>query len=396
MKNMSLNCFKKAIEISIENNVNFILLAGDLFNSSIPSVDNLKEVVKILRLCLYRNIPVYTIAGSHDFSPSGKTIIEVLDKAGLLINVSRGNIVNDKLELDFTVDKLTNVKITGIVGKRGGLEKNIFNNLNREKLEIENNYKIFMFHTAITEIKPAGLEKMDSTSISTLPKQFNYYAGGHVHYVFKKEMKINNGNSLLTYPGPTYPNNFKELEDLKKGTFWIANVEFNNNEYKTNIELIEIPSPEVKCYNIDIDGKSVNEVNNLLFELFDENINNKIITIRIYGQISSGKISEINFKKLISYLYEKGSYFVTINTNKLKSKEFVKYKIHIKDNIDLEKSIIDEHSDNINIDFLNTDNKSALIKTLINSLNTNKIEGEKINNFEERIFDELTNILEIE
>ena len=79
-----------------------------------------------------------------------------------------------------------------------------------------------------------------------------------------------------------------------------------------------------------------------------------------------------------------------------KSKEFVKYKIHIKDNIDLEKSIIDEHSDNINIDFLNTDNKSALIKTLINSLNTNKIEGEKINNFEERIFDELTNILEIE
>ena len=35
--------------------------------------------------------------GSHDFSPSGRTMVEVLEKAGLLKNVCQGQIENNTL-----------------------------------------------------------------------------------------------------------------------------------------------------------------------------------------------------------------------------------------------------------------------------------------------------------
>lgn len=394
MKNISMDCFRKAIEISLERNVDFILLAGDLFNTSIPSVDHMKEVVKVLKLAMQKNVPIYTIAGSHDFSPSGKTIIEVLDKAGLLINVAKGSAEGDQLKLHFTTDRWTKSKITGLIGKKGGLEKNLFAALEKESLEAEDGYKIFMFHTAITEIKPAGLEKMDSSSISSLPRNFNYYAGGHVHYVYEKEMQSNNGNSVLTYPGPTFPNSFKELEELKKGTFWIVDVDRDGSNYITKPELISIPSPEVVTFNLNVDGKNPLEINELLFDTFKGDFDNKIITLRIHGTIQNGKISEIEFKKLMNRLYDVGAYYVTINTAKLKSKEFQKYRVDVGDAVDLEQNIIEEHSSGLNIDFLSTD-KHALVKNLISSLNTTRKDGEKVATFEDRIVAEVSHLLEL-
>ena len=47
-----------------------------------------------------------------------------------------------------------------------------------------------------------------------MPKGFQYYAGGHVHYRFDI---IKEGYGKIVYPGPVFPNNFKELEELKHG-----------------------------------------------------------------------------------------------------------------------------------------------------------------------------------
>ena len=70
LRNIAAKAFDKAIDSCIEKNVDFILIAGDLFNTSLPSVDGLKTAVKKLKGLKDKNIPVYLIAGSHDFSPS--------------------------------------------------------------------------------------------------------------------------------------------------------------------------------------------------------------------------------------------------------------------------------------------------------------------------------------
>ena len=225
LNELTIQVFRDAIDICIKEHVAFILIAGDLFDTALPNIDLIKEVASILEKVKRRDIEVYIIPGSHDFSPSGKTFLDVLENSGLVINVNKYDGDNKLL---FFEDK-TGVKITGLLGKRSGLEREDYKNLEKEHLENEKGFKIFMFHTTLEEFKPKYLENVKGQNYADLPKNFNYYAGGHVHYLFDTEK---DGYGKIVYPGPLFPNNFKEIEELKHGGFCIVN---------DNLELTRIP-----------------------------------------------------------------------------------------------------------------------------------------------------------
>lgn len=384
LKDISTKAFVKAIDICISKNVDFILISGDLFNTSLPGVDSLKETVSKLKEIKDSNIPVYIIAGSHDFSPSGKTMLDVLENAGLLINVAKGEVINDKLKLNFTIDKKTGAKMTGLLGKKGGLEKNYYKELIREHLEKEKGYKIFMFHSAISELKPSDLEEMDSQPLSLLPKNFNYYAGGHVHYVFEKKEK-NYGQ--IAFPGPLFPNNFRELEKLSNGGFYI-------------VEDDKLERQELNIYNtyhikIDCNHKSSQEVEDeLLSEIKDKEFFDTIVTLRLEGTLKSGKPSDINFKEIFNKLYEKGAYFVMKNSNKLATKEFEEIKIDKESVEDIEESLIKEHLGQIKVKDLSVEKEKKITIELMKILNQERGEGERVADFEKRITEEMEKIIE--
>jgi len=148
MRDLGSRAWIAAIRMCLDKKVDFVLISGDLFNTSVPPIESLKLAVMQLKKLKDAGIPVYTIAGSHDFSASGKTMLEVLEEAALVRNVCRGSVEGDKLRLDFTVDPETGAKITGMIGKKGMLEKKYYEDLFRQNLEAENGFKIFMFHTA--------------------------------------------------------------------------------------------------------------------------------------------------------------------------------------------------------------------------------------------------------
>jgi hypothetical protein len=52
-----------------------------------------------------------------------------------------------------------------------------YEHLDVQPLEQENGYKIFLFHTALSELKPHHLQEIDAHPLSLLPKGFDYYAG---------------------------------------------------------------------------------------------------------------------------------------------------------------------------------------------------------------------------
>ena len=79
------------VDISLSENVDFILIAGDLFDIALPSIDILKSTAKILNKLKDFDIPIYIIPGSHDFSASGKTMLDVLENTGLVHNVMKFN-----------------------------------------------------------------------------------------------------------------------------------------------------------------------------------------------------------------------------------------------------------------------------------------------------------------
>ena len=43
LRNANLQAFSRAVEICIEKKVDFVLISGDLFNTSFPSIDALRK-----------------------------------------------------------------------------------------------------------------------------------------------------------------------------------------------------------------------------------------------------------------------------------------------------------------------------------------------------------------
>ena len=70
MQDLNFQSFQKSIKICIENKVEFVLIAGDLFDSAYPPIEILKETFAEFRKLKEAKIPVFMIAGSHDYSLS--------------------------------------------------------------------------------------------------------------------------------------------------------------------------------------------------------------------------------------------------------------------------------------------------------------------------------------
>lgn len=364
LKELSIKSFEEAINICIKENVAFVLIAGDLFNTSMPNIDLIKRTTKILNRLKENEIEVYIIPGSHDFSPSGKTMIDVLESSGLANNVMK---IKDN-QLIFTHDK-TGVKITGLVGLRSGLDKYYYENLDFSNLENENGFKIFMLHNTINELKPKDMEKVEGMSLSLLPKNFDYYAAGHVHFI--KESEFLKGK--LVYPGPLFPNNFKELQELKHGGFYIY-----DNE---NLNYIPINLKNTIYIEINADGKTSRDVEDEILSI--NNFEDKILLLRIQGELKEGKGSDINFKAISDNF--KDSFAFLKNTTKLTSKEFSNLEVKDGEIEDVERDIINEFK---------FDYSNEFISELIHSLDKEKDEGEKNVDFERRLLKDLEKILE--
>ena len=87
------------------------------------------------------------------------------------------------------------------------------------------------------------MAQMDAMAASMLPKNFCYYAGGHVHIVENATIE---SRKNIVYPGPTFPNSFSEIEKLGTGSFCIVENE-QINHIKLNIR--KVLSLQINCEN---------------------------------------------------------------------------------------------------------------------------------------------------
>lgn len=383
LKELSTIAFMKSIDLSLAENVDFILIAGDLFNTALPSIDQIKAVIRKLKEVKEKGVGVYFIAGSHDFSPSGKTMLDIIEEADLGVNVTKGEITDEgKLKLLFTRDKKTDAKITGMIGKRGMLEKTYYEDLDRNSLEAEKGFKIFMFHTALDELKPEDLKDMPSSPASFLPRFFDYYAGGHVHIVKHKNLE-EHGYKNLIYPGPIFPANFAELEKLGIGGFFL----YDNGE----IIRKEVKIKDSVSLTVKIDNKTVEETKLLLDEKLSAlDVKDKIVLLRVHGSLKSGRSSDVDFNSLFEHLYERGAYFVMKNTSKLISKEFSEVKLSHASSDELEDKLVKEHLNQIENNF---DDEFEITKSLLKVFSEEKHEGEKVSDYESRVKKDADSVL---
>src|SRR3989344_9011453 len=148
MKEFAIRAFETAIDRCLSENVDFIIIAGDLLDTSLPGIDVLKRAVSSFRRCREAGVPVYMVAGSHDYSPTGKTMLSVFENAGLIVDVAKYTENNGRIMLEFTVDARTGCKLAGIFGRKGSFEVESFSRIEIPK---EDGTKIFVFHCGIDE-----------------------------------------------------------------------------------------------------------------------------------------------------------------------------------------------------------------------------------------------------
>ena len=372
LQDLNFASFEKAIDICIKEKLDFILIAGDLFDSAYPPIEILKETFAQFRKLKEAKIPCFIVAGSHDYSVSGKTFLDVLEKAGFCTNVEnfeeKQNDAGDKfLMLNSTIYK--NIAIYGYPGKKSGLE---IPDLRRIKLnDAPGMFKIFMFHTTIDKAK--GTLPIDAIETELLPEA-DYYALGHLHIDFQ----YNN----FVYPGPLFPNNFQELEDLQYGSFYIIDTESGNPLRKIEIKLKEVVPIQVEIKN------ALTATEQIITELEKREIENKIVLLRLRGQIEQGKHSDIKFPIIEDYIKTKGAYFILKNTHELKSKE-----------LELELQVEPENAENIEGDTIKTyltgnpSDFNKLIPQLMNVLSIEKQEDEKTEVFNNRLVEGVKRII---
>ncbi|MBN2420783.1 exonuclease SbcCD subunit D [Candidatus Woesearchaeota archaeon] len=376
MSELGVLAFKKVVSEAVSKYVDFVLISGDLFNSALPPIDKLKEAVIALKKLKQAGIKCYVIPGSHDFSPSGKTMIDVLEHADLLVDVFKGDVVDDVLKLNFTVDSRSGAKITGIIGKKGMLDRKYYEKLDKESLELAKGFKIFMFHTALTELKPPELEKIESSPVSILPSGFDYYAGGHVHIVEHRNFE---GHRNVIYPGALFPNNFAELEKFKNGGYCFY------DEGKISFHPVNVK--DVIVLNFDCDGRIVSDVEKeIMNEIKEIDASNKIITIRVKGELLTGKPSDIPFNQIFGMLYHKGAYFVMKSTSLASSKEVEIVPSTASSVEEAEEKVIKDNS---------TPEEEKLIRNLIKVFSLEKQDGETKYNFEKRVIEETRKVIDL-
>lgn len=365
LQDLNFQSFQKAIDTCISEKVEFVLIAGDLFDTAFPGIDILKEAFAEFRRLKEAKIPCYLIAGSHDYSVSGKTFLDVLEKAGFCKNVESFEERDGKLFLNPTIHK--GIAIYGYPGKTSGLE---LNDLRKAKLnEAPGLFKIFMLHTTID--KAAGSFPIDSLKTSEVPHA-DYYAMGHLHIDFQYENFV--------YPGPVFPNNFQELEDLEHGRFVIVDTELANPLKKVPLKI-----KDVVAFDIEIKNALLG-TDKIISEIDKKDVEDKIVLLRLRGVLESGKNSDIKHAVIEEFVQKKGAYFLLKNTHDLKTKS-TETEIEVKDTGNVEEETIKTYSEQNPSDLNNT------IFQLMNSLSTEKQEGETTETFTARLMDEAKRIL---
>ncbi len=374
LQELNLESFKIAIKACIKAKTEFILFTGDLFDSPFPAIEILKETFAEFRKLKEAGIKSYIIAGSHDYSVSGKTFLDVLEKAGFC-EICKFLENEDEIILKPILHK--SCYIYGYPGKKSGLE---VQDLKKIKINepYQDYFRILMLHTTITEVK--GNLPIESIDLDKLPKA-DYYALGHIHVDFEKEL---DGKPVI-YGGPTFPNNFKELEELKQGSFYIIDV-----EGFTKITKKEIKLKEVEPITIELEDALIG-TQKILKKLEKGDLKDKIVLLRVHGNLKKGKVSDIKFQEIQDYLEKVGVYSFLKNTAKLEvEKQEIKIKLQANEMEKVEEVLVEKYEKD------NPSDLNELIFPLMNVLDKEKQEGEKSAIFESRLFSELEKVLKIE
>jgi DNA repair exonuclease SbcCD nuclease subunit len=199
--------FDQAIDTSIKDHVEFVIFAGDIFHVPNPSGKAILVLANALKRLKQNSIDSFFILGEHDISRIRATPVPFVYH-----NLEFSKYIGNGKPFYYK-----DVMLVGFDKKRKSEAhtfENEFAHIDSEAKK-HSGHKILVLHQGITEInKFAG--ELNSTD---LPKNFTYYAMGHLHD--RELKKFSHLGGPLAYPGSIELTSSEGIKETQKGFYQV-------------------------------------------------------------------------------------------------------------------------------------------------------------------------------
>jgi DNA repair exonuclease SbcCD nuclease subunit len=272
--------FNEAIDTSIKEHVDFVIFAGDIFHVPNPSGTAIIQMANALRRLKENSIDSFFVLGEHDISRIRSTPIPYVYHNLRFSNyIGQGKPFFYKNVLLSGFDKIRKSEMPSFAEKFSHLDKSV---------KEHNGHKILVMHQGIAEINQFAAE-LNSTD---LPKNFTYYAMGHLHDRFEKQFSHLGGP--LAYPGSIEMTTSEGIGEKEKGFFL---VDISVKEATTQWTKLDT-RPQ---HSIKTEFENLTATVNSLLEKITNHPKKPIIEIRVSGEGVKTEAVQTQLNRLIPH-----------------------------------------------------------------------------------------------
>ncbi len=221
--------FTESVQIALDQNVDFVVHSGDLFDEHRPDNRALSVFRDNILKLQARNIPFYMIMGDHD-RPKKDDIpaSKIFDFLGVKV------LGMEEYESILHINGSEQILIGGISNMKGMRRERLRSQYERANFEAaENKMAVLLSHQAIS---PYFISEQCEATSEELPVNFNYMAFGHIHNRLEKKI----GNSIFSYAGSTEIKSTNEIDFYMRHGKSINMVSVENDQ--TSVEKIGLRS----------------------------------------------------------------------------------------------------------------------------------------------------------
>lgn len=321
----SLNGIDQIINYAEENNIKYILFAGDMFKNALPSPTLVREINKRIKASAEKGIKWIIQDGNHDVSPL-ETAKSALDP---LSTLKVENVEHTRFEKTYMIDNNIRVLVLPTYTTQEEVE-NILSKYN------DNIKTIVMGHFTSLNAKLNDwliASNEDAIDIKIFQKP-NILAVvlGHLH-----KHQILNTNPLSYYCSSTIRTDFNEEHD-KKG-FVVLDID---NNYNVSYIFKEIKTQEFLSVKMDLVGEDDVQANVMAYLNHIKNdLNDKVVRV----QLTLDKENNIDDNEILEFLKNNNVSYIA-NISKIFDREQLIRNKDINEQITEEEALREYFKDN--------------------------------------------------
>ena len=159
------------------------------------------------------------------------------------------------------------------------------------------------------------------------------------------------------------------------------------------IKVIDIETISMDCTNKSV----VDILNELQQEFSKRDFQDKIVTVRLFGPLTSGKTYELKSHEIILLAKEKGAYEVLVNKNGLTTVEYKSISVSVgESNEEIEAALIKEHASKAKLSKFPPSEIEKKISQFLNTIGTERQIGTKVMDYDESILKVFSTLFKIQ